>query len=457
MKTRLLPWILFVLILPATILYVADKYSVSSFVFKKAEKRTTIAIQQWITTNAIHVYFVATKDVPMVDIQVVFDAGSSRDGEKFGLAALCASSLNKGTTELTEDKIASTFENLGAIYQSSVDRDKAVFSLRSLSNFTVLDPAVRLFSNVLTKATFPDFNIEILKNQTLISLRRNLQQPSVVAQKAFFETLYANYPYGHMILGALETVSAITKTDLIQFQKQYYVSQNAIISIVGGITTEEAKALATLIAQNIPVGNKAQPLPPVPTLAKGQEKSIPFFSEQTHILLGQPCAIENDPDHFPLMIGNQILGGGTLTSRLFKEIREKKGLAYTTTSNFIEWQKPGPFMISLQTKNEQANEALTLVKKLLNTFIKDGPSEDEISEAKQAIMHSFPLEINTNAKLIHIVSKLGFYQFPLNYLDTYVEQVSKVTRLQVRDAFQRRLDPEKMALIIVGATPPSGS
>jgi len=397
---------------------------------------------------------VPTEGIPIIDIQVNFDAGSARDNENPGLAALCVHLLDQGTSNANADLIAEKFEDAGAIFNVNVDRDRTTISLRSLTDPKLLNPVIALYAELIASPIFSETNIETLRSQTLIGLKRNLQQPNTVASQAFFKALYKNHPYAEPACGTIEGVSKISKADLIQFHQQYYVAKNATITIVGGVSKEQATDIANQIAQKLPTGNPAAPLPNVAVLTEPINVNISFPTEQTHVLAGQPCAIQNDPDYFPLLVGNYILGGGMLTSRLFNEVRNERGLAYNISSAVLQLEKPAPFVIKLQTKNSQTKEAITVLQNTLSKFINEGPTEQEVLEAKQAITRSFPVEISNNEKITDVVSNMGFYQLPLDSLATYQKQVDAVTIPEIKSAFLRRINPEKLGLIIVGTTSP---
>jgi zinc protease len=179
-------------------------------------------------------------------------------------------------------------------------------------------------------------------------------------------------------------------------------------------------------------------------------------ASQSHILIGVPGMSRNDPDYFPLYVGNYILGGGGFVSRLMNEVREKRGLAYSVYSYFMPMKQPGAFQIGLQTKKEQADGALALVHKTVADFVAQGPTEKELIAAKQNIVGGFPLRIDSNRKILDYLSIIGFYDMPLSYLDDFTTKVEKVTVAQIRSAFSRHIHPEKMATVIVGA-PETGS
>jgi zinc protease len=419
-----------------------------------AAPQYSVSIQHWLTLNGSRVYFVPTVGIPIVDIQVNFDAGSARDNGKPGLAALCISLLEQGSSNANADLIAEKFEDAGAKFSVNIDRDRSIISLRSLADPKLLGPVIALYADLISNPTFPETNIETQKNQTLIALKRNLQQPNTVASQAFFKALYKNHPYAEPSCGTIESVSQITKPDLVQFHQQYFVAKNATVTIVGDLSKEQATDIANQITQKLPIGNLAAPLPEVIALTQPIDVNISFPTEQTHVLTGQPCATQNDPDYFPLLVGNHILGGGMLTSRLFNEIRNERGLVYNVMSAVLQLQKPAPFVIKLQTKNTQAKEAITVLQDILSKFIKEGPTEQEVLDAKQAITRSFPVEISNNEKITDVVSSMGFYQLPLDSLATYQKQVEAVTIPDIKSAFQRRINPEHSGLIVVGPTSP---
>ena len=181
------------------------------------------------------------------------------------------------------------------------------------------------------------------------------------------------------------------------------------------------------------------------------EQRIAHPASQSHILIGAPGIARNDADYFPLYVGNYILGGGGFVSRLMNEVREKRGMAYSVYSYFMPMQQPGAFQIGLQTKKEQADEALQLVRKTVRTFVEKGVTEKELRAAKQNIIGGFPLRIDSNRKILDYLSVIGFYQLPLTYLDDFTARVDQVTTRQIHDAFKRHVDPDAMATVIVGA------
>ncbi|MEO6696946.1 MAG: pitrilysin family protein, partial [Gammaproteobacteria bacterium] len=232
--------------------------------------------------------------------------------------------------------------------------------------------------------------------------------------------------------------------------QHYYVARNAVIAIVGAVTRKEAETLAETLVGKLPEGEAAAELPQVQNLDAGRTIEIAHPSAQTHILVGQPGISRSDPDYFPLVVGNHILGGNGLVARLAEEIREKRGLSYSTYSYFQPMRQPGPYTLGLQTRNEQTQEALKVLRDTLKTYVENGPTAAELKAAKQNITGGFALRIDSNASLLDYLALIGYYNLPLDYLDSYNKKVEQVTLEQIRDAFKRRIKPEQMVTVIVG-------
>ena len=197
----------------------------------------------------------------------------------------------------------------------------------------------------------------------------------------------------------------------------------ATVAIVGDLDRTQAEELADLITAELPSAGPAPSLPAVPALDQASLAEITFPSSQTHIYVGQPGMRRGDPDYFPLYVGNHILGGGGLVSRLFREVREERGLSYSVNSRFSPMAQDGPYIFSLQTRNDQTGEALQVLRDTLRDFHDKGPTDDELVAAKKNITGGFPLRIDSNSKIVEYLAMIGFYDLPLDYLETFNERV----------------------------------
>jgi zinc protease len=409
-------------------------------------------IEHWKTPQGSRVYYVHTEGLPMVDIQVAFDAGSARDGSQFGLSALTSGLLDTGAGQWNADQIALRFESVGAQFGSTVSNDMASVSLRTLTDKPLFDKALETVQVILTSPSFNAADFQREKNRTLAGLKQQEESPAQIASIAYGKALYGDHPYGHPGSGLLATVIGLEASDLRSFYQKYYVAANAMVVIVGDLTRQQAEQTAESLVSGLPVGQKPEPLPEVVMPVKGGMQHIEFPSTQTHVLVGMPGTYRKDADYFNLYVGNHILGGGGLVSKLFEEVREKRGLAYGASSSFAPMFRKGPFTISLQTRNDQTGQALEVLNKTLADFIEQGPTETELIAAKKNITGGFALRFDTNKELASYVSMIGFYEMPLDYLDTFQQNVEKVTTASVKEAFKRRVIPQIMQTITVGGS-----
>ena len=412
----------------------------------------TPQIQHWQTAEGARVYFVENHDLPMLDVAVGFAAGSAYDSaEKSGLAGLTHSLLDLGVEGLSEDEISRKLADTGAQMGSSFDLDRALVSLRTLSSTAEREQALDILARVVQRPLFPDSVLSREKTRLIASIKEADTKPESIADEAFNKAVFGNHPYGLRLSGEVASVEKIQRADLEKFYREHYVAKAAVVAIMGDVTRAEAESIAKQLTARLPTGNKQERIAPVPMPIKPSEQRIDHPATQSHILIGAPGVARNDPDYFPLYVGNYILGGGGFVSRLMDEVREKRGLAYSVYSYFAPMQQPGVFQIGLQTKKEQADEALKLVRATVSEFINKGPTQKELRAAKQNIIGGFPLRIDSNKKIVEYLGVIGFYGLPLTYLDDFVGKIDKVTVAQIHDAFKRRVNLDAMATVIVGA------
>lgn len=409
-----------------------------------------VKIEHWQTEQGSRVYFVQTPSLPMVDVRVAFDAGSARDGAQFGLASLTSAMLDTGAGAWNADELANRFESVGAAFSTGVSEDMAWLALRSLTQKDLFEKAFETFQTVLTQPRFNEDDFQREKSRTLAALKHREESPGALANIAFQKALYRDHPYAHPEEGMVETVAGFEADDLKAFYQQFYVAANAIVVIVGDLNRQQAEQTAQKLLANLPVGEKPSEIPPVTLPTQAGTHTIDFPSTQTHVLAGMPGTHRKDPDYFTLYVGNHILGGASLVSRLFDEVREKRGLAYSAASQFMPLYREGPFVISLQTRNDQTRQAIDVMTATLNDFIQKGPTEAELIAAKKNITGGFALRTDNNSKLSEYVTMIGFYQQPLDYLDTFPAKVEAVTVEGIKEAFQRRIKPEWLQTITVG-------
>ena len=424
-----------------------------------ASAQATLPIEQLESFNGARAYLVQTKSLPMVDIEVSIDAGDRYDpAGKSGLADLVAGLMTYGARGdkglLSEAQIADEIADLGANIGFSVSGERATLRIRSLSRKDLRDRVVQLAAAMLSAPSYDANIVAREKQRTITSLLEAETKPEYVLERRFKSMVYGNYPLAQS--PSVKSVSAITPADLAQFHKRFYRSDRMIVSIVGDVEQAQAKEIVQHLLKKIP-----QAGPNIPTLAQLQrspveplsqrEVFIPFDSQQAHIAMGMTAVTRNNPDYFPLLVGNYILGGGGFVSRLMSEVREKRGLAYSVFSYFSPGKDAGIFQAGLQTKSDQGALALEVMSQTIANFIANGPTVSELLAAKANLVNGYPLRIDNNRKLLDNVSSIVWNDLPLNTMEIWTQQVEAVTLDQVTAAFQKYLSMDRMKIVVLGA------
>lgn len=412
--------------------------------------QAALPIQHWQTSEGARVYFVESRELPMLDIAVDFPAGSARDpAGKSGLAQLTHGLLDQGAGGLSETEIAHRLADVGAVLSGRLDRDRAGVILRTLSSAAEKNQALEILARVLQRPDFPQAVVKREKQRLIASVREAEADPGNVAGKAFYRALYGAHPYGRDPQGEAATIARLTRGDLQAFYRAHFSAPNAVISMIGDISRAEAEVIAGRLAAGLSRG-AVVPALPAPTPATPSDTRIAHPSTQSHVLLGVVGMARDEPDFFPLFVGNYVLGGGGFDSRLMREVRDKRGYAYSTSSYFLPMAVAGPFQLGLQTKLEQTDDALKVARDTLRQFIAEGPSEAELEQARSNLTGGFPLRIDSNKKILDYLALIGFYRLPLDYLETWIDQVNAVDAAAVKRAFARVIDPDRLAIVVVG-------
>ena len=418
-----------------------------------------LPIEKLDSYKGAQAYLVQTKALPMVDIEVSIDAGDRYDPVgKSGVADMVAGLMNYGARGdkglLTEAQIADEIADLGANIGLSVGGERAILRIRSLSRKDLRDRAVQLAAAMLSAPIYDPKIVEREKQRTITSLREAETKPEFVLERRFKKSVYGNYPLADS--PSVQSVGSVNANDLKQFHKQFYRGDRMIVSIVGDVDrTQAAEIVQTLLKQIPQSGQAIAKLPdlqrsPIEPLAQ-REIQIPFDSQQAHIAMGMTAVARNNPDYFPLLVGNYILGGGGFVSRLMSEVREKRGLAYSVFSYFAPGKENGIFQAGLQTKNDQAALALDVMSTTIAQFIADGPTPSELEAAKSNLINGYPLRIDNNRKLLDNVSSIAWNDLPLDTMDVWTKQVEAVTLEQVKASFQKYLAMDRMKIVVLGA------
>ena len=427
------------------------QYLITFFVTLLAfNANAAVKIQHWQTSSGSQVYFVENHDLPILDMSVNFPAGSSRDTKQTsGVAGVTKYLMTLGADGMNEEAITNQFADIGAILGGELDLDRAAFKLRTLTSEQA--KALTIFNKILHKPDFPQAILEREKTRIVAGLQEAATQPESISNKAFMQAMYGAHPYSLDESGEISTINAMKRDDLVAFYQQYYTAKSAVIALIGDMTETQARAIAEDVSKGLPQGAAIPKIAAVTLPQAPNTQNIAHPASQAHILLGYPGIKRGDADYFPLYVGNYILGGGGFVSRLTEEVREKRGLVYSVYSYFIPMGELGPFQVGLQTKKEQAGDALKVVNETIAKFMQNGVTEKELKAAKSNIIGGFPMRIDSNSKILDYLSIIGFYQLPMTYLDDFNKEVAKVTTAQIKDAFNRRVKPANFVAVTVGA------
>lgn len=421
-----------------------------------------IPIEHWTQPGGAQVYLVQSRSLPMVDVQIDFDAGARHDpADKAGLATVTAALASRGIRAsaagpaLDENALGEAWADLGASFGASAGNDRMGFSLRSLTYPDLLPRVVALAARQLGEPSFPADVWQREREQLVASIRESDTRPATVAGKAFAAAVYGSHPYGYRMTEA--SLAAIGVDDMRALYQRAIRACRAKVSIVGDVSRAQADELVTgLFARLGAQGDQAcAPWPPVPEVAPlaqpAATRSIPFDSAQAHVLIGQPGIRRNDPDFLALTVGNYVLGGGGFVSRLYAEVREKRGLSYSVYSYFAPGLHAGAFTVGLQTRPDQAAQAIAISRDVVAQFVREGPSAQELQAAKANLIGGFALRLDSNRKLLDNVANIAWNGLPLDYLDTWTAAVERLTVDDVKAAFARVLRPDTMVTVVVGA------
>lgn len=419
-----------------------------------------LPIQHWQQPSGAQVWLVESPSIPMVDIQVDFDAGSRRDpAGKAGLAAAVSLMAAKGIRAdgkqpaLDENALGEAWADLGAGLETSAGPDSFSYTLRSLTVPDLLQRATDLASRQIAQPSWPAEVWQRERARWSASIAESNTRPGTVARRAYAQAVYSGHPYGQRVTE--QTLQHLQIRDMQAFHAQTLQACRAKVSVVGAVDKAQADALVTRLLARLPKddGHGCQPLPAVaevPALQQAQDIRIPFQSAQAQVLIGQPGIKRNDPDFLALLVGDHILGGGGLVSRLMEEVREKRGLTYGVSSSFAPGLHAGAFTVGLQTRPDQAEQARQVAQATLAQFVAEGPTEQELRDAKDNLIGSFALRIDSNRKLLANVANIAWNGLPLDYLDHWTAKIEALTTDDVRRAMQRVLQPERMVTVVLG-------
>ena len=407
-----------------------------------------VEVQHWNAASGARVFFVESRGLPILDVSVEFAAGSGHDPPgKAGVARLTQVLVKAGSAQISEAEIGRRLGDVGAIPADVFDRDRAGFILRTLSSPPERERALATLAEMIQAPAFPAAAFEREKARLSARSREAETRPGELAERRFYALSYAGHSYGAS--PTADSVAAISAEDVARFYGDHYTAENAVVTIVGDGSGDDARRIAEQLTSRLQRG-RTMALAPLAAPGTANTLRVPLRSEQAHILLGLPALRRTDPDYFPLFVGNFVLGGGGFVSRLYREVRDERGFAYSVHSYFLPLERPGPFLVALQTRTDQADEALAHTRRVVGDFLAKGPTARELALAKNALVGGFSLRVDSNRKILDQVALMAFYRLAPDWLDEFVSNVRKVTLEQIREAFARHVDPARLVMVIVG-------
>lgn len=387
--------------------------------------------------------------LPMVSIELLIDAGSRYESaEQAGLANLTSKLLIYGTKRRRAVQISDALDFIGAGLETGCAQDAASVSVTVLKKD--LATGLDLLADVLTQSTFPETEIERQKQAVIASIRAREEEPGAVAGKAFAAALYPQSPYGRPVEGTEASVKGLQRKSLQDFFTRYYRPNRAIIAVVGDVSEKEiAQALNTAFRNWSKGEASGQALVPT-NLGGSKVQRINKDLTQANIIFGHNGVARGNPDYYAIQVMNYILGGGGFSSRVMDSIRNERGLAYSVYSYFAAEKSHGTFEFVMQTKNETAMEAIRIAGDEMRRMRDQPVTEQELNDAKDYLIGSFPLRFDTNRKVASFLAQVEYFQLGLDYPDRYADLIRKVSREDVQRVAKQYLQPDQLVTVIVG-------
>ncbi|MHB8844172.1 MAG: M16 family metallopeptidase [Nitrospirota bacterium] len=403
-----------------------------------------------VLKNGMVLLLAEKHEIPMVTVSMAIDAGGVVEPpEKPGLASLTAALLTQGTARRSASQISREIDFIGGSLSVSGGDDYASAGLRVLKKD--LKTGFDLLADVLMHPAFDQKEIDRKVKETLASIRSQKDEPEVIAGEAFTKAVFGGHPYGRTNDDVAAYLPRLTRQDLVDFHTRRYGPNDVIIAVVGDVTEKEIKSLLNEKFKGWkPAERSAREREKPPVIGSVVVKKIDKKITQANIAMGHVGISRENPDFYTVMIMNYILGGGGFSSRLMDNIRDNRGLAYDVHSSFSAQKEPGPFRVWVQTKNESANQAIEEIFKELKRVRTEPVTDRELADAKAYLTGSFPLRMDTYAKIAGMMTSIELYKLGLDYPRKYPEIVNAVTKEDILRAAKTYLDPEKIVIVVLG-------
>jgi zinc protease len=409
-------------------------------------------IERVVSPGGIEAWLVHEPAVPLIAIDFAFVGGAVQDpAGKGGTANLAASLLDDGAGDFDSKTFHDRLERNAIELSFQAERDTLRGTLRALSENR--DEAFEDLRLALTAPRFDASNVEINRAQVLSMLRRATTSPTEIASLRWWQTAFAGHPYGHPVAGTLETVPAITVDDLKDYARRTLARTNLKVAIVGDIDAETAKTMLDRVFGALPAQPELKPVAAVSPQGLGKRIVIKVDVPQAVVTFGGPGIARKDPDFMAAFIVNHILGGGSFSSRLYQEVREKRGLAYSVYDSLVWLNHAALFLGGTATRADRAEETLDIIQKEIHRLAENGPTADELAKAKAYLNGSFALNLDTSSKIAGLLVQLQLDGLGIDYFTRRPEMINAVTLDDARRVAKRLLDG---GLLVTVAGRPEG-
>jgi zinc protease len=402
-----------------------------------------------VLPNGIVLLVAERPAVPIVAVRVLMRAGAVYDpSDRAGLANLTGAVVTRGTAKRTGPELDSAIEFVGGSLQAGAARDSLTVSLTAQKKDLML--GLDLVSEVVLTPAFPEAEVARKVAEIQAAIKRSEEDPGTVAARALSRLVFAGHPYGSPVEGTRESVAKLTRDDVVKFYRDHARPDTAVIAVVGAVTVDEARR--EIMARFGSWARPTTPPPPVPSAtASGspREETVKRELTQTTIMLGRQAVLQTDPDYFPLAVASYVLGGGS-ASRLYTRVREESGLAYSVYSWVSPWRHGSSFAVSAQSRTAEAPKVLVMVREELARMGREPVAERELGLAKQFLIGSFPLRLDTSGKVADFLVAVEDRGLGLDYADRYKERIGKVTAADVQRVAAKYFPPPTFNLVIVG-------
>ena len=404
----------------------------------------------WVLENGAKVLYLPVRSLPMLDVEILLDAGGLHDGEYPGLAFVTNALLREGPEKYDAIAFSEALENAGGQLSVSTRADMVSIHLRTLTDGPQKEQTIALLTEMLRQPAFRSGDFARLKNQLAVGFAQDEEQPGAIGGKKIIQAIFGNQVYGSVIYGTPDSIQAISLEAVRAFYDRFYNTHNHMtIAIVGDVTEVEAKALAQAITSSVSSKAFSPESFEIHRLAP-QVVHIPFPSQQSYITLGTMGVPIGHPDYPALAVGYHILVGGGMHSILFDIVRNQKGLTYDMHGSLSDLRWGGALMFDTHSRAAVAKTALETIQEVLRDFAQKGPTEEQLVMAKENLKGSFPLQFMNNGTLSRGLASLGFYDLPLDYNDRLLESFLQVTPESIQKAWNTHFSPEQFSVVVVG-------